>query len=226
MTKYICGRNSVLEAIENNLPIKRVIISEKMKNKNFENLGIKIEYMPLHKIDKLISANHQGYVAELKEFNYFNIDEIYKDKPEKVLVLDHIQDPYNFGAIIRTANASGIKHIIIPKDRSVSITPTVLKVASGGQVGIKIIRVDSLQSTLKKMKDNQFWIYATALDETAIEANDATFNYPMALIVGNEHKGVNKTLLKLSDQKIYINMKGTVQSLNVSVATGIMLFKI
>lgn len=224
MSKYICGKNSVLEAIENGLPIKKIYISPNVKLTG--KYDFKIEIISFGELDRMAKANHQGFVAELKEFNYYNIDEIIKDKPEKVLILDHIQDPHNFGAIIRTANASGVKHIIIPKDRAVKVTPTVLKVASGGQVGIKIIRVDSLYPSLIKLKDNGFWIYSTALDENATDANDTSFNYPMALIVGNEQKGVNKTLLKISDQKIYIKMKGTVQSLNVSVAAGIMLFKI
>ena len=224
MSKYICGKNSVLEAIENELPIKKVFISPNVKLDKHD--GFDIEVKSFSQLDQMVKANHQGYVAELKEFNYFSLDEIIKDKPEKVLVLDHIQDPHNFGAIIRTANAAGLKHIIIPRDRAVKVTPTVLKVASGGQVGMKIIRVDSLYPSLNKLKDHGFWIYSTALDETAIDANDTSFNYPLALIVGNEQKGVNKTLLNLSDQKVFINMKGSVQSLNVSVAAGIMLFKI
>lgn len=224
MSKYICGKNSVLEAIENNIPLKKIYISNRVTLKN--NNEINVEVKTMNELSKLTKANHQGYVAEIEEFTYYNIDEIRKDNPKKVLVLDHIQDPHNFGAIIRTANAAGIRHIIIPKDRAVKVTPTVLKIASGGQIGIKIIRVDSLYPSLKKLKDDSFWIYATALDDTAVDANYVNFNYPMVLIVGNEQKGVNKTLLKLSDEKIYINMEGTVQSLNVSVAAGIMLFKI
>lgn len=223
MSKYISGKNSVLEAIKSGLPIKKLYITNRV-SMNTEGLDVEIKTM--QDLDKMVRSNHQGYVAEIKEFNYYNISEILNDKPEKLLVLDHVQDPHNFGAIIRTANASGIKHIIIPKDRAVSITPTVLKVASGGQIGIKIIRVDSLHSALSNLKNNGFWIYATALDETAIDADQARYNYPMALVVGNEAKGVSRTLLKLADEKVYINMKGTVQSLNVSVATGIMLFKI
>lgn len=224
MSKYICGKNSVLDALNNNLPIKKVYISPRVKLE--EKNGVSIEVKSFEELDQMVQANHQGYVAEISEFNYYNIDELLNDMPEKVLVLDHIQDPHNFGAIIRTANAAGVKHIIIPKDRTVKVTPTVLKVASGGHVGIKIIRVDSLYPTLSKMKDKGFWLYSSALDEQAINIDDVKFNYPMALILGNEQKGVNKTLLKFSDQKVFIDMKGTVQSLNVSVAAGIMLFKI
>ena len=225
MSQFICGKNSVLEAIKNEIPIEKMYVINNKTKANF-SYNFPVIVKSAHDLDKLVKANHQGYVLKLKEFNYYNIDEIFKDKPNKILVLDHIQDPHNFGAIIRTANASGIKHIIIPKNRAVKITPTVLKVASGGQIGIKIIRVDSIYSQLQKMKNNGFWIYCTSIDKNSIDYQKASYNYPMVLIVGNESKGVNKTLLKMSDQNIYIDMKGTVQSLNVSVATGIMLFKI
>lgn len=223
MQNVIYGKNSVLDAIKADL-VKVVYAT-----KNTISLvpkGLKVLIHSNFDLDKMVNGNHQGLVAELKEFNYFNIQDVYKDNPSKVLVLDHIQDSHNFGAIIRTANARGIKHIIIPKNRAVQITPTVLKVASGGNVGIKIIRVDSLQATLKDMKDKGFWIYATALSEKAITYKQATFNDPMVIIVGNEQKGVNNTLLKMADQIIYIPMEGSVQSLNVSVAAGIILYSI
>ena len=224
MKNIIYGKNSVLDAISSGVPIKKVYATK--NTIRLIDRSLNAEVVSQFDLDKMAQGNNQGLVAELKEFNYFNIQEIYKDKPEKVLILDHIQDPHNFGAIIRTANARGIKHIIIPKDRAVQVTPTVLKVASGGYVDMKIIRVDSLQPTIKDMKDKGFWIYATALNDKAVTHKQATYNDPMAIIVGNEQKGVNNTLLKMADQVIYIPMEGTVQSLNVSVATGIVLFSI
>ena len=224
MKNIIYGKNSVLDAISSGVPIKKVYATK--NTIRLIDRSLNAEVVSQFDLDKMARGNNQGLVAELKEFNYFNIQEIYKDKPEKVLILDHIQDPHNFGAIIRTANARGIKHIIIPKDRAVQITPTVLKVASGGYVDMKIIRVDSLQPTIKDMKDKGFWIYATALNDKAVTHKQATYNDPMAIIIGNEQKGVNNTLLKMADQVIYIPMEGTVQSLNVSVATGIVLFSI
>lgn len=223
MAEFICGRNSVLEAIENNVDIKKVFITKNVKD-TFGDIEFVIKSK--QDLDRMVKANHQGYVAEIADFDYCNINEILKDKPLKILVLDHIQDPHNFGAIIRTANAAGVKHIIIPKDRAVKVTPTVLKVASGGTIGMKIIRVDSLFPSIKMLKDNGFWVYTTELDDSAIPVEHATFNYPLALVVGNEQKGINKSLSKIADQKLYINMEGTVQSLNVSVAAGIILFKI
>ena len=223
MGKLIYGRNSVLDALKNKLPITKLYL---MKTPDFSfEKDIKVTVTNKKEMDKILRENHQGYIAELKEFNYYTLDEIFKDKPENVLVLDHIQDPHNFGAILRSANAAGVKHIIIPKDRAVSVTPTVLKVSSGGFVGIKIIKVGSLVDAIQKLKKKDFWVYASAL-EKATDVDLISFNKPTVLIVGNEHKGVSRSLLKVSDQNVFINMKGNVQSLNVSVATGILLFKL
>ena len=220
MGKLICGKNSVLDALENKLPLSKVYLL-KPTEKKIDN-GIKVQITSKREMDKLTKENHQGFIAELKEFNYYTLDDLLKDNPEKFLILDRIQDPHNFGAILRSANAFGIKHIVIAKDRQVEVTPTVLKVSSGGYVGVKIIRVDSMQTAIKRIKDANIWIYATAL-EKGTPVNKVTFNTPMALVVGNEGKGVSKPILKQSDQNVYIPMSGTVQSLNVSVATGILL---
>ncbi len=220
MGKLICGKNSVLDALENELPLSRVYLLKPIDKKIDNNIKVKITSKK--EMDKLTKENHQGFVAELKEFNYFTLDDLLRDNPKKFLILDRIQDPHNFGAILRSANAFGIKHIVIAKDRQVEVTPTVLKVSSGGYVGVKIVRVDSMQNAIKKIKDANIWIYATAI-EKGISVDQVTFNIPMALVVGNEGKGVSNAILKQSDQNVFIPMKGTVQSLNVSVATGILL---
>lgn len=225
MIALICGRNSVLEAIENNVPIKVIYTTGKIDFKI--DSSIDVRKITKNELDKLSGfANHQGIAAEMKEINYFDMSVLEKDKPTKVLVLDHIQDPHNLGAILRSANASGVKHLIIPRDRAAKVTPTVLKVASGGLVGTKIIRVNSLLEAVKWLKDKQYWIYASALEEKSRPIDKVIFNENMAIIVGNEKTGVSSTLLKLADEKFFIPMRGTVQSLNVSVATGIILFSI
>ncbi|TCG10530.1 23S rRNA (guanosine(2251)-2'-O)-methyltransferase RlmB [Mycoplasma todarodis] len=220
MGKLICGKNSVLDALENELPLSKVYLLKPLDRKIGND--IKVQITSKRELDKLTKENHQGFIAELKEFNYFTLDDLLKDNPEKFLILDRVQDPHNFGAILRSANAFGIKHIVIAKDRQVEVTPTVLKVSSGGYVGVKIVRVDSMQTAIKKIKDANIWIYATAIEKGA-PVDKVTFNTPMALVVGNEGKGVSRAILKQSDQNVFIPMKGTVQSLNVSVATGILL---
>ena len=223
MGQLICGKNSVRDALAGQLPITKIFTAKEL---GFDvDSEIEVIITPKKDMDRMTKLNHQGLIAELAHMNYYSVDELLEDKPSKVLILDHIQDPHNFGAIIRTANAAGVKHIIIPKDRAALVTDVVMKISSGGIVGMKIIKVGSLSSTVTKLKEGGFWIYATAI-ENGSDINQVTFNFPMALIVGNEGKGVSKPLLKMSDQNVFIKMNGTVQSLNVSVATGVALFKI
>ncbi len=222
MGKLICGRNSVMDALDGNMPIRKLFTISKL---NFEvDKSIKVFHITKKEMDDMTDINHQGIIAELVEISYFSTDDILKDQPERILILDHIQDPHNFGAIIRSANAFGIKHIVFPKERAVDITETVMKVSSGGFVGIKFVKVGSLNSAITKLKKGGFWIYATAI-ENGSDINDVSFNFPMALIVGNEAKGISRPILKMSDQNVFIKMNGSVQSLNVSVATGIALSK-
>jgi len=220
MAIYLSGKHSVEDAIKSGLKIEKIYISSKV---HF-NIPSEIKVIALSKedLDKMTRANHQGIIAEIKDVDYFDKSIILKDKPEKVLILDHIQDVHNFGAIIRSANAFGFKHIVIPKDRATKVTGAVMKVASGGLVNTKIIRVSSLNVFVSFLKENNYWIYASAL-ENAKNAEEVTFNKPIALIVGNEQKGVSRPLLKLADEKVYIKMEGTVQSLNVSVASAILM---
>ncbi|AZZ65445.1 23S rRNA (guanosine(2251)-2'-O)-methyltransferase RlmB [Metamycoplasma phocicerebrale] len=225
MKNFIYGKNSVLEALENNYPILEIYLLKGTDNKKIK--FNKISYLSMSEMNKIINGNHQGYIAKIAPFQYYDIGTIIKDKPNHVLILDHIQDPQNFGAIIRSANVFGIKHIIIPKDRAVEVTPTVLKISSGGFKTIKIIKVASLLESIEFLKKNGFWMYATALNEKATSLNKIKFSNPSVIIVGNEGTGVSKTLLKKSDEIIYISQKAnSVQSLNVSVATGIVLYEL
>ncbi|MGX9373115.1 23S rRNA (guanosine(2251)-2'-O)-methyltransferase RlmB [Mycoplasma sp. 3398] len=225
MKNFIYGKNSVLEAIENDFPIKKIFLLKGLQNNKIKAKNI--TYLPASEMNKIVNGNHQGYIAEIESFNYHDLGSIYKDKAETILILDHIQDPQNFGAIIRSANVFGIRHIIIPKNRSVDITPAVLKTSSGGFKNIKIIKVASLFEAIENLKNNGFWIYATALDKKAKTISNTSFSFPVALIMGNEESGVSKTLLKHADEVIYIQQDfDSVQSLNVSAATAICLYEL
>ncbi|MGL5617549.1 MAG: 23S rRNA (guanosine(2251)-2'-O)-methyltransferase RlmB [Metamycoplasmataceae bacterium] len=223
MVKLLCGKNTVLEAISNKLDIKIIYL---LKQPNDLHTKTPIKIISKEEMNEMTDLNHQGYVAILNEFKYYNLETIFEDKPKIILILDHLEDPQNFGSILRSANASGIKHVIIPNIRSVDVNETVFKVSSGGIVGMKIIKVNSLQATVKKLKREMFWIYATSLERGASDYSTINYNFPLALIVGNEGKGISRSLLKEADQNIFIKMEGTVQSLNVAVATGIFLFYI
>ncbi|SJZ54778.1 23S rRNA (guanosine(2251)-2'-O)-methyltransferase RlmB [Mycoplasmopsis verecunda] len=220
----IWGKNSVLDAINSNLNISKIYINENFKKIKIKQ-NIPVEYVSKAILDQMSNnANHQGYIVAIKSINYSNIEQLIKAKPNIVLALDHIVDPQNLGAIIRTANAAGVKHILLPKDNSAEVNSTALKVASGGFVGINFYKVSSMSATLTKLKNNDYWIYATTLHDNSV--NYASVSYPMhtVIVMGNEGSGVSKSVLAVSDQYIHINQYGTVQSLNVSVATGIVLF--
>ncbi|UWD34071.1 23S rRNA (guanosine(2251)-2'-O)-methyltransferase RlmB [Mesomycoplasma molare] len=225
MRRFICGKNSVIDAINNNVPIIEIFTSRPEEILKITK-SIKINKVNEVFLNNLVKENHQGFVAEIQKIEYYDIETIFRDKAEKILILDHIKDPHNFGAIIRTANASGLKHIIIPKDRSVDLTDTVLKVSSGGFVNMKFIKVNSISAFITRLRKEHFWIYGTTLSKNSIEIDKVNFNYPLAIIMGSESNGISKSVEKMTDQNIYIPLKGTVQSLNVSVATGIILFKL
>lgn len=227
MPKFICGKNSVIDALKSkNINIKKIFLTKNQKL-SFIPKNISIEIVDKSYLDEITSLNHQGIIAIIEnDFTYCSFEEIIKDNPSVVLILDHIEDVHNIGAILRTTNAAGIKHVIFPSKRSVLINEVVLKISSGGFVGLKIAKVNSLQPIIEKLKRKNYWIYASSLSPKAQEYSLVNYNFPLAIIVGNEAKGVSKTIINNSDQLVYIPMKGTVQSLNVSVATGILLFDI
>ncbi|MGX9358381.1 23S rRNA (guanosine(2251)-2'-O)-methyltransferase RlmB [Mycoplasma sp. 128] len=221
MKNFIFGRNSVIDAINENFPITEIWIQENIKlDIKFKN----VKKVSKVKLDKITEQNHQGVIAFIKDFEYADFEKLLRNKPDNVLILDHIQDVQNLGAIIRSANVFGVNWILIPTDRAASVTPVALKISSGGFVNMNIIKVPSLFNAIEKLKQNGYWIYTTALNQNASDINKTKFNRPSVLVIGNEQKGVSNTIIKASDQLIYIPQKGTVQSLNASVATGIALF--
>ncbi|CAT04869.1 rRNA methylase [Mesomycoplasma conjunctivae] len=224
MVKFICGKHSLLEAIENNIPFKFIYLTKKPTEALLAKQNYQI--VPMSFLNQLTTSNHQGYVGQIEPIRFYPLEVLQKEQPNYLLILDHIQDPYNLGAIIRSANAMGVKHIILPNKRASKITEVSLKVSSGGFVGIKFIEVNSLSTAIEKLKKWGFWVYASALDKSSLEIDSVNLNTPAAIIVGSESKGVSKTILKQADEIFYIPMFGSVQSLNVSVATGIILFNL
>lgn len=224
MKKLVCGKNSVFEAIANGVAIEVLYV---LKPITIPNPNITVKIITRTAMDALTSLNHQGFVAQLaQDFHYCNLDEFIRSSPPVILALDHIEDPQNLGAIIRSANAAGIRHIILPKARAAAVNATVWKVSSGGLANMRIARVGSLQASLHKLQQHQYWLYAAALTGAAQSYATLRYNFPLVLIIGNEAKGISPSLLKQSDQQVYIPLRGSVQSLNASVACGILLFEI
>ncbi len=172
-------------------------------------------------LNKMVKGNHQGVVIEREEFKYFELKDIQDE--EFLVILDHLEDPHNFGAIIRTSEAAGIKTIIIPKDRSVSVNDTVIKTSVGTTSNVKIIKVTNIAETIKKLQKEGYFIYGTSMNGK--DCKNMDFSGKKVLIIGNEGKGISKIVEEKCDEIISIPMKGEVNSLNASVAAGILIFK-
>ncbi len=190
---------------------------------------VNISWTPKTELNKMTDNGvHQGFVARVSEFAYADLDDILSQLKEKgaatILILDELTDPHNLGSIARTADATGVDAIIIPKHRSVGITPVAVKASTGALQYVPVIRVTNISQALTKLKDNDFWIFGTDMDGTPYHKWNTAGK--IALIIGNEGKGIALNLKKQVDEMITIPMTGHVQSLNASVAAGVLMYEI
>ena len=199
--------------------IKKVFTSRKEVCKYCSENKIKYEFVDNHFLNKMCEYNHQGVVIDAFDYDYYNINDIDGDF---VLILDHLEDPHNFGAIIRTCAAVGIKSIIIPKDRSVGVTDVVVKTSVGTINYVKIIMVNNLVATMKKLKKDGFFIYAASMLGEDFRKID--YSTKRALVIGNEGSGVSRLVKEESDVLVSIPMNKNVESLNASVAASILIY--
>ena len=227
----VSGRNNVKEILKNfseKNEIKEVICSKNFNENDILSLvkkhTLKIKYMEKWDLDKLAKNNHQGIILVVRDFNYTNIEEFYKLEKGNIIILDHIEDPHNLGAIIRTVEASGIDGIIIPKNRTVEVNETVAKTSVGALYNVKISQVSNLNQTIKKLKENGFWIIGTDMDGSDYRS----INYPdkCALVIGSEGFGMSRLIKESCDYVAKIPMNGKINSLNASVAAGIMIYEL
>lgn len=233
MVNRIFGKKSILEALENNLPIVK-IVSNKNQPDILNIISNKTQFMIekndfFNQFDKTL--NHQFCVAFLKEnsirdlsINHL-IEKIKKQDEIKILILDEIEDPRNFGAIIRTSVCFGVDAIIYKNKNQVQINDLTIKSSMGAIYYIDMYKVANLSNIIEKLKDVGVWIYASILDEDALDFNKIEFDKKSAIIVGNENLGITNIVIKNSDFKVFIPIS-KIDSLNVSVATGILLNKL
>lgn len=236
--KKIFGRKPVLEAIKSGMNIEQVIVQFGAKGDviySIKNLavkkGIKFSEMSPQKFSAYDNdINTQGVVALISDQKYFSFDELINEVKEKknplLLLLDSIQDPHNVGAILRTAECAGVDGVIITTHNSAPITEVVEKISAGAMSHLKICKVNNLVNVIKQLKDEGFWIGGSYLGENSKPYNKVDYSGSFAVIVGNEEKGIKPLVAKNCDFLIYIPMMGKIQSLNVSVATGVLLFEI
>ena len=237
MEFQIEGRNTVKEAIRSGRAIDRIYLLEEGDRRLSEIAGLAkknklvVVNCSRKKLDLISKTNnHQGVIAMCAATEYVPVEDILLEAKEKgedpfIVIADGVTDPHNLGAVIRTACASGAHGLIIPKRRSCGITETVEKVASGAVENLKISKVSNLNDTVKYLKEQGVWVVGTDVSgEKSLFQQDLTG--PIALIVGSEGDGMSELLKKNCDFLINIPMLGKIQSLNASVATGIVLYEI
>lgn len=233
---FVFGRHAVIESLKNNRGNKLFLQEDLTGNKIQElkelatEFSVPISWAPKTKLEKLIGGGvHQGAVLGITPFEYLTVEELLttvqtKKEEPFLLILDGIEDPHNFGSILRTADATGVDGVIIPKHRAVGITSIVTKTSTGAVEHIPVARATNLKNAVQTLKDNQFWIFGTDMS-----GNDYTkwnVSGSIALIIGNEGKGMSPILKKEVDEMLSIPMVGHVQSLNAGVAAGLLMYEV
>ena len=224
---YICGKNVAKEYLNGNNKIKKIFLNNNFNDNEIIDLikskKIKIDYVDKRTLDNKTMENHQGIILEVDDFEYSNLNILLNKESLLVVMLDHIQDPHNFGAIIRTCEAAGVDAIIIPKDRSVSVNGTVIRTSVGASKHVPIIRVTNLVNTIKDLKKEGFWFFGADMNGTNYSKLD--YKGKTCLIIGNEGDGMSKLVKENCDFIASIPMIGKINSLNASVATGIIIYE-
>ncbi len=205
--------------------IKKVYVSSHLKDKKvmdyLRDNHLHYDILPLDVINKRCHGNHQGILILRDDYCYASIDDVLS--LNFIVILDHLEDPHNFGAIIRTCEAAGVKGLIIPKDRSVSVNDTVIKTSAGTTDFVKICQVTNLVNTIKLLKKCGFFVYGSIMDGK--DYNLIDYSLKKVLVIGNEGKGITPLVLKNCDELVGVPMNGKVNSLNASVATALLIYK-
>ena len=222
----VYGKNVFNEVKDNYDKIIKVYLSNTFKDESvlefIKENNISYEICDNKKLDHMEKGLHQGIIIEMKDYEYYDLKDLGDE--DTVVILDHLEDPHNLGAIIRTCEASGIKSIIIPKDRSVRVTATVMKTSAGALEHVKVIMVNNLVNCIKDLKKQNFFIYAADMD--GVNYKSETYPKKVALVIGSEGFGLSRLVKDNTDIVLSIPMRGRVNSLNASVAAALLIYEI
>ena len=225
----VYGSNVVNEILNSKTKIYKVFLDNNFNDqeilRKIDKLNLKKFHVDKNKIDKMCSNSaNQGIALDIEEFEYLTIESIVKDENANfVVMLDSLEDPHNFGAIIRTCECAGVDYIIIPKNRSVSVNSTVYKTSSGALNNVKIVEVVNLANTIRKLQDLGYWVYGA--EANGVDFRTVKYDGKTCLVVGSEGHGLKQIVANTCDQIISLPMKGKINSLNASVAGGILIYE-
>jgi len=228
------GKNAVYECLEGNATVDKILV---LKSTNEQGLvqkikqsGVVYQFVDKTALDRISKTkNHQGFIAFVTDYKYYSIDDLINNAYKKgnqplILILDGVEDPHNFGNIIRTAECMGVDGIIIPKNRSVSVNDTVVRISAGATAHVHISKVVNINAEIEMLKDKGFWVFAA--EAGGLDIAQTKMNGPIAIIMGGENTGVRHLTRQLSDARISIPMYGKINSLNVANATAMVLYEI
>ena len=232
MPQVISGQHAIEEALNSDQTIDRLFIAQnKKKTPSLHELiseakkqGVKVQFQAAYQLEQSYpEAKQTGLIALIQDIPFYSVEDINPEDNPFIMIIDHLEDPYNFGAILRSSEIFGVTAVIFPKDRNCQLTPGVIKAASGSIAHLKLIRVTNIAKTIDRLKSDGYWIYGA-------DANDGEcltktrVNSPAALVAGNESKGLSRLVSKACDVRVKIPTQGKTDSLNVSVAMGVILY--
>ena len=231
------GRNAIIEAFRAGRSVDKLFIQEHTKEGSMNTLlreakktNTLIKYVPKERLDQLSeTGHHQGAVAFVAAYNYAEMDDVFELAEKKgespfVIILDEIEDPHNLGAIIRTANLAGAHGVVVPKNRACGLTATVVKASAGAINYTPIVKVTNIAQTIEALKERGMWFVCADMDGETMYDIDLTGS--IGLVIGNEGKGVSRLVKEKCDFVARIPMNGDIDSLNASVATGVLAYEI
>lgn len=224
---YIYGKNVALETVASKKDIRKIYLAKNFNDEEvieaLSKVNAEVAYLDKRDMDNKVKGNHQGVILSVPDFKYSELDDLLVKENPLLVILDHIEDPHNLGAIIRTCEAAGVDGIILPKDRSVSVTPSVIKVSTGAIDYMPICQVTNLNNTMRYLKKQGFWIVGTDMDGD--NYSDIDYKGKCAIVIGNEGSGLARMVKENCDFIASIPMNGKTNSLNASVAAGIVIYE-
>ncbi len=228
------GRNSVHELLRTDKEIDKILVRKDLEDQASKRLiniirshKIKIQLVDKYVIDKESESGHsQGFIAYTSDYKYFDLEDVIESAKEKdgmIVILNEVLDPHNLGSIIRVCECAGIDGLIIGKDRSASVSDTVMRISEGAVNHVKIARVVNINNAIDKLKDNGYWVYGAEADGQSVYKTD--LKGKICLVIGGEDSGVKRLTRQKCDGIISIPMYGKINSLNASVACGVVVFE-
>ena len=225
----VMGRNVAVDLLKKNKKVRKVIIQEGFDDKNIISLieknNLEVKTVSKREIDHLCPGVNQGIILDIPDYKYMELNDFINNNEEFVVLLDHLEDPHNLGAIIRTCEAAGVRSIILPRDRQVQVNATVMKTSVGTLDNVNLVSVSNLVNAIEKLKECGYWVVGTAL-ENSVDYREIDYSGKIALVIGNEGKGISDLVAKKCDFLAKIPMYGETNSLNASVAAGIMIYEV